>query len=193
MSAAARRRRRSNQPAGATGRRAPPPRSSGRSRAGNPTGRRNAASTGSSLALKSRSTVANCGSTKMRKNSSTAPGGEQHERRIAQRIAEPPRSASARCARPPALRGPSPSAGGFADAHQRDIHRRENPGMLRQRLAETFAGKNASLRARPRSAAGGRIGVGGEQLQPVVDPRAGCAEAARGRAVKMVTSSARGQ
>ena len=105
--------------------------------------RERSATTGSSLALKSRSTVANCGSTNDRKKSSTPPAAQQHEGRIAQRIGEPaaqrlgarrarrraPRESGRACRRP---RRPAPAP-----------HRSAGTGSdVRERLGEALAGQD---------------------------------------------------
>ena len=135
---------------------------------------RNTPTIGSTLAPKSCNTLANCGSTKVRKNSSTQPAAPSTKSGIADRIRQPPlQRLAARAFAGQHLQHLIQRSRRLADPHQRDIHRRKQPLMPRQRLGKALAGDDARADVgddRPQPA---EIGIGGEQLQPVIDAGAG--------------------
>ena len=115
------------------------------------------ATIGSSLALKSRSTEANCGSTKVRKNNSTRPPRTARRRDSAARRRAVRRSASAR------LRSAASTSRIWSSAPEASPTRTSATyiggnsfGCRAMRLAEAFARQHAARDTRRRPAAGGR-------------------------------------
>ena len=129
---------------------------------------------GSTLAPKSCNTLANCGSTNVRKNKQYATRSTQHEQRIADGVAEPSfQRLGAASFVGQHFEHLVQRTGSLADPDQRDIHRRKQRLVTRQRFGETFAGDDMRPDIgdhRPQSA---EIPVGGEQFEAVIDTRAG--------------------
>jgi hypothetical protein len=103
-----------------------------------------------------------------------ATGCEQHEGRIAQRVAElAAQRFGARAFGGEDFEDFAERTRGFAHAHQRDVHRREQRSMMRERLAEAFTRQDAGAHLGDDGAQAADVRVGGEQLQRIVEPRAG--------------------
>ncbi len=99
--------------------------------------------------------------------------GEQDEGRILQGVAQlAPRRLAARAFDAEHFEDLGELARGLADLHQRHIDRREQGRMAADRLGEALAGEHAGADLRHRPAQPADVLVGGEQFEPVVEPRA---------------------
>ena len=99
---------------------------------------------------------------------------DQHEGRILHRV----RQLAAHRFRPRPLRAKHlehlvERARNFADAHQRDIHRRKQRGMFGHRVGEALAAEQRRTQLRDHRAQPADIGVAGQEFERVVETRAG--------------------
>ena len=103
-----------------------------------------------------------------------SPRRRQQESRVSQRVGQAPaQNLGALTLDADRLENMHQISGRLADADERDIDRRKDARMVRNRVSEALSGKNCRghlPRRRPHSA---DIKIGGEQFQRLVDPGAG--------------------